>query len=94
MKMSDADETRRKRLLFRSWHRGTKETDLLLGTFAERNLARFDPTQLSEYEAILEASDAELWDWLIHRHPIPADRATPTMRLLLAHEFTPPARSQ
>ena len=91
--MSDAEETRRKRLLFRSWHRGTKETDLLLGTFAERHLARFDPAQLGDYEAILEATDAELWDWLIHRRPVPAERDTPIMRLLLAHQLTPDLRS-
>jgi antitoxin CptB len=87
--MDDAEETRRKRLLFRSWHRGTKEADLLLGTFAERNLARFGQGQLDEYEAILEASDAELWDWLIHRHPVPPERQGSVMRLLLAYEYTP-----
>jgi antitoxin CptB len=92
--MSDAEETRRKRLLFRSWHRGTKETDLLLGTFAERHLARFDAVELDDYEAILAASDAELWDLLIHRRPCPPDRDTPVMRLLLDHQFTPPARTQ
>jgi antitoxin CptB len=87
--MADVSETRRKRLLFRSWHRGTKETDLLLGSFAEGNLARFGTAELDEYEAILEASDAELWDWLIHRRPVPPERNGAVMRLLLAHNVSP-----
>ena len=40
-------ETRRKRLLFRSWHRGTKETDLLLGSFAEQHLPAFSSADSS-----------------------------------------------
>ena len=44
--MTGADDTRRKRLLFRSWHRGTKETDLLLGSFAEQHLAGFTADRL------------------------------------------------
>jgi antitoxin CptB len=32
-------DTHRKRLLFRSWHRGTQESDLLLGAFADGRLA-------------------------------------------------------
>ena len=91
--MSDAEETRRKRLLFRSWHRGTKETDLLLGTFAERHLAGFGPGEIAEYEGILEASDAELWDWLIHRRPVPPERDGAVMRLLLTYEYPPPNRA-
>jgi antitoxin CptB len=87
--MTDATETRRKRLLFRSWHRGTKETDLLLGSFAEGHLPRFGAAELDEYEGILAASEAELWDWLIHRNPVPPERDGAVMRLLLAHRFTP-----
>jgi antitoxin CptB len=87
--MSDAEETRRKRLLFRSWHRGTKETDLLLGSFADAHLARFSPGELEEFEGILEASDAELWDWLIHRFPPPPDRDGAVMRRLLDFRYTP-----
>jgi antitoxin CptB len=86
--MTDVTEMRRKRLLFRSWHRGTKETDLLLGSFAERHLARFGQVELDEYESILEASDAELWDWLIHRRPVPSERDGAVMRLLLAHNYS------
>ena len=46
-------DIRRKRLLFRSWHRGTREADLILGSFAEANLAGFDENRLDEYESLL-----------------------------------------
>lgn len=87
--MSDELETRRKRLLFRSWHRGTKETDLLLGSFAERHLADFTPEQLDRYEALLEHDDADLYDWLVGRLPPPEGLDTDVFRLLLAFRYTP-----
>jgi antitoxin CptB len=70
--MTDSDEIRRKRLLFRSWHRGTKEADLLLGSFAEQNLAAFTPSELDAYEQLIEENDADLWDWLIGHSAAPA----------------------
>jgi len=77
-------DIRRKRLLFRSWHRGTREADLILGRFAERHLAGFDEGQLDRYEALLECNDADLFDWVGRRLPLPAPRDDDVMRLLLA----------
>src|SRR5215469_2515586 len=58
--MTNLSDPRRKRLLFRSWHRGTREADLLLGSFAERHLAGFTPEQVDRYEVLLGAEDADL----------------------------------
>lgn len=69
--MTDSDDIRRKRLLFRSWHRGTKEADLLLGSFAEQNLAGLGAAELDAYERLIEENDADLWDWLIGQRPAP-----------------------
>jgi len=71
--MTDSDEIRRKRLLFRSWHRGTKEADLLLGSFAEQNLVAFTTAELDAYERLIEENDADLWDWLIGQSTAPAE---------------------
>jgi antitoxin CptB len=71
--MTDSDDIRRKRLLFRSWHRGTKEADLLLGSFAEQNLAGFSAAELDAYEKLIEENDADLWDWLIGQSATPAE---------------------
>jgi antitoxin CptB len=87
MTMTDV-ETRRKRLLFRSWHRGTKETDLLLGSFAERYLAGFSAEQLDRYEALLENDDALLYDWVAGRVAPPPEHDSDIMRLLLQFRYT------
>jgi antitoxin CptB len=57
-------EVRRRRLLFRSWNRGTQESDLILGSFAETSLASFNAVQLDRFEALLDCSDPDLFDWM------------------------------
>ena len=83
MPASDND-IRRKRLLFRSWHRGTREADLILGSFAEANLAAFDDTRLDRYEALLECPDADLFDWITGRAVPPPVYDHDVTRLLLS----------
>jgi len=58
--LTASSDIRRKRLSFRSWHRGTRESDLLLGRFADSHLAGLDDDQLDRYEALLECADADL----------------------------------
>jgi antitoxin CptB len=82
--VSADDDIRRKRLLFRSWHRGTRESDLILGRFAEAYLAGFDDAQLDRYEALLDCDDADLYDWVSGRTQPPAAHDHDVMRLLLA----------
>ena len=80
--MSAEPETldpRRRRLLFRARHRGTKEADLTIGAFAERNMAAFTETELDELEAVLEHPDVDLADWLSGRRPIPEECRTPML---------------
>ena len=69
--MGETTDTRRKRLLYRSWHRGLKEADLLLGSFAERHLDGFTPAELDQWEALLGENDADLLDWIFARRPPP-----------------------
>jgi antitoxin CptB len=67
---NDSD-IRRRRLLFRSWHRGTQEGDLVLGSFAETFLTSFDSAQLERFEALLDCDDADLFDWIFGGTPPP-----------------------
>ena len=53
-----------KRLHYRSWHRGCKETDLILGRFADDGLAALAPDLLELYERLLDENDADIWAWL------------------------------
>ncbi len=64
-------ETRRKRLRFRCWHRGSREADLLLGRFADRHLDWFDAGQLARFETLLDQEDPDIWDWVVRGAPIP-----------------------
>ncbi len=81
--MTENLDTRRKRILFRSWHRGTKETDLILGRFAERNLAGFSEAQLVRFEALLERNDPEIYAWISGNEPVPPECDHDVMALLL-----------
>lgn len=56
---------RLKRLLYQSAHRGCKETDLLLGPFAERHMAALTPAQLETYEQLLGENDWDIWNWVV-----------------------------
>lgn len=60
-------EIRIKRLKYRSWHRGCKETDVILGPFAEKHLHELTTEQLITYEQFLEETDTEIWNWLVEK---------------------------
>jgi antitoxin CptB len=78
---------RRKRLRYRSWHRGTKELDLLLGSFADRHLETFDSGQLARFEVLLDSPEPTLLAWLVDGVPPPANIESDVLRLLLAHKL-------
>jgi antitoxin CptB len=75
-------DIRSRRLLFRSWHRGTQENDLILGSFAECCLPSFDTAQLDRFEALLDCTDPELFDWIISGISPPPQHDHDVMRLL------------
>ncbi len=62
--MHETEEIRRKRLRFRSWHRGTRELDLMLGRFADRHIDSLTPEQLDRYEALIECPDPDIYCWI------------------------------
>ncbi|HWD56643.1 MAG TPA: succinate dehydrogenase assembly factor 2 [Stellaceae bacterium] len=82
-------DPRRKRLLFRSWHRGTREADLILGSFADEHLAAFDAAQLDCYEALLAMPDPDIFDWLMGRAAPPPEHENDVTRMLLEFRYTP-----
>jgi antitoxin CptB len=85
--MDEASDTQRKRLLYQSAHRGTKESDLLLGAFAHAHLASFGAAQLERYEALLDESDKDLFDWITGRAAPPPEKMTDVLRLLLSFRY-------
>lgn len=81
--MSDKQSNLRKKILYQSQNRGCKETDLILGKFAEKYLEQMDVAALEIFQKILEVSDADIYDWYNNKTPIPPEYDTPIMQKLL-----------
>ncbi len=75
-------EIRRKRLKYRSQHRGTKELDLLLGGFAAERLDGLDAGQIDRFEALLEAPSPLVYAWVIGQDDPPPELDSDVLRLL------------
>lgn len=58
-----ADAARRRRLIFRAWHRGIREMDLLLGQYADRHIAVMNEEELAKFEHIMSYEDSDLLSW-------------------------------
>lgn len=67
---SDGLDPRRKRLLFRCWHRGTREMDLLLGRFADAHIADLSDPEVEELEQLIELPDHDLYAALSDKQPL------------------------
>lgn len=87
--LEDAVAARRRRLKFRSWHRGTRESDLLIGSFADAHIDNFSVEQLDRFEEILKEEDPDIYDWMNGRAPLPARVDHDVMRMMCSFKFTP-----
>lgn len=65
--MAEDRETRLKRLRMRSWRRGMKEMDLILGPWSDGPMAQLSDAQLDLYETLLSENDQDLYLWLTAR---------------------------
>jgi antitoxin CptB len=79
------DFAARLRLLsYRCWNRGTQEVELILGTFADDELADLDDVRLGRLEALLDCTDPDLFDWIICGICPPPEHDHDLMRTLRA----------
>ena len=58
--MTETAEARLKRMGMRSWRRGTKEMDLILGPFSDAHLGRMAQADLALYDRLLDENDQDL----------------------------------
>ncbi len=84
-------ETRLKRLKFRSWHRGTKEADLMIGGFYDRYAAAWNDDEIAWFEAMMDEEDVEIMGWAMATMVVPARATGPLMTAMqrldyIAHE--------
>ena len=84
-------DPRRRRILFRAWHRGIREMDLILGQFAEAELATLSDAELDEFETIMREEDNDLVRWITGEQPLPEHYATALFARIAAYrpDFDP-----
>ena len=81
---SEGLDVRRRRLLFRSRHRGIREMDLLLGPFADARLKNMTESELDEYEGWLDIPDQQIFAWLTGAEASPSGIDTALFGELIA----------
>jgi antitoxin CptB len=84
MRSSEGLDARRRRLLFRSWHRGIREMDLIMGRFADAHIGDLSDAELADYERLTDMPDRELLAWITGEVAVPSECDTETFRRLRA----------
>lgn len=57
-------------LIYRSWHRGCKETDILLGEFAKSAISGLLEAELLVYRDLVEENDWDIYEWILNTEAI------------------------
>ncbi len=86
---SDALDHRRRKLKFRAWHRGTKEMDYILGSYADRHLEHMSQAEMDRFSTLLEVPDGELYKWVAGTVDVPAEFDDDIMHNLKSFSMKP-----
>lgn len=79
---SDGLDARRRRLLYRAWHRGMRETDLIMGRFADASIEQLAAAELADFEQLMDVPDRELLAWVTGEADVPPNYDTALFRRL------------
>ena len=71
--MTETKHDRLKRLKMRSWRRGIKEMDMILGPYSDTELATLDETQVMLYDTLLSENDHDLYQWVTGQKSMPEE---------------------
>jgi len=85
--LNETTENKRKRLIFRSDHRGIKEMDLILGSFARKNVPDFTEDELAQFDDLLKENDPDLYNWITGKEPPPANVVNGVFEKLQKHKL-------
>lgn len=77
-------DPRRRKLLFRAWHRGMRETDLIMGRFADAEIGSMSEVELDEFERLIEVLDRDLLSWITGEAEVPENYDSAVFRRLKA----------
>lgn len=70
--MTETRDAQLKRMSMRSWRRGTKEMDMILGPYSDASLANMNDAQLQQYDKLLQENDQDLYQWVSGQAEAPA----------------------
>jgi antitoxin CptB len=70
---SEGLDLRRRKLLFRAWHRGMREMDLIMGGFADARVEKLSERELTEFERLIDVPDRDLLAWITGEEAVPPD---------------------
>lgn len=77
-------DERRRRILYRSWHRGFREMDMIVGQFADAEIGDMTDAELDAFEHLIDARDHDIYAWIAEKTATPSNYDTPIFRRLKA----------
>ena len=87
-------DERRRRILYRAWHRGIREMDLIMGRFADAEIGTMSEADLDAFERLIEVPDRDLFRWITGEDDTPENYDTAVFRRLKGfHSHTAPIHS-
>jgi antitoxin CptB len=81
----ESSDVRLRRMRMQSWRRGTREMDLVLGRFADAELAALVPAELDAFETLLSENDHDIYQWIAGRVELPAGHLEIVRRIRAFH---------
>ncbi|MCC2110573.1 MAG: succinate dehydrogenase assembly factor 2 [Hyphomicrobiales bacterium] len=87
---SDGLSPRRRRILFRAWHRGIKEMDILYGRFADAHVESLSDDDMDALERLFEEPDQLVLTWITGAVAVAPEHDTAVFRRLQSYSQTPP----
>ncbi|MBP0580947.1 succinate dehydrogenase assembly factor 2 [Labrys sp. LIt4] len=88
IRTSEELDPRRRRIVYRAWHRGFREMDLIMGNFCDAVIVELSEQEVADFETLIDAPDHELYAWIRSAEPVPAEFDTPVFRRLRDYHFT------
>ncbi|EJF88728.1 succinate dehydrogenase assembly factor 2 [Bartonella tamiae] len=84
---NDPLDKQRRRLVFRAWHRGIKEMDLILGQYVDKYVHQMNEETIKEMEFIMSFEDRDLLTWVTGEVASPETINTPLFQDIIDYRF-------
>jgi antitoxin CptB len=82
IRTSEELDPRRRRIVYRAWHRGFREMDLIMGRFCDAVIVDLPESDIVDFEQLIDALDHDLYGWVTGTEPVPLQYDTKLFRQL------------